>query len=261
MNTPKAPALFVGHGNPMHTLSDNRWTRAWRALGATLPKPRAVLCISAHWYGPGTAVSAAERPETIHDFYGFPSELYTVHYPAPGDSALAARIREMLTPLPVVLDEYRGLDHGAWTVLRHLFPDADVPVVQLSIDAMRPAAFHYELGSKLAPLREEGVMLVGSGNVVHNLRRMRWVADAPAYDWAERFEAFVRERIARNDHGTLIEYQLLGEDARLAVPTPDHYLPLLYVLGARAEAEPAAFPIAGIDGGSISMLSVLFRAE
>jgi 4,5-DOPA dioxygenase extradiol len=256
----RVPAVFLGHGNPMNALHDNVWTRAWAALGAGLvPRPRAVLAISAHWYISGTAVTASPRPRTIHDFGGFPRELFAVRYDAPGDPALAERIAALLAPLPVGADRSWGLDHGTWSVLRHVFPQADVPVVQLSIDGTRPAAFHYELGVRLRALREQGVLIVGSGDVVHNLEAYAWGRHpAEPYDWALRFESTVRERLLAGDHATLIDYASLGTDALLSVPTPEHYLPLLYVLGASAPGEPVTFPTDGIDGGSVSMLAVRF---
>jgi 4,5-DOPA dioxygenase extradiol len=253
------PALFLGHGNPMNALQENAWTRAWTALGAALPRPRAVLAISAHWYVPATAVTAMTAPRTIHDFGGFPRELYAVRYPAPGDAALAQRVQALLAPLPVSADHSWGLDHGAWSVLRHVFPQADVPVVQLSIDERQPAAFHHELGARLRPLREEGILLMGSGDVVHNLHAYAWGRHPQApYDWALRFEAQVRECLATGDHTRLVDYAGFGRDALLAVPTPEHYLPLLYVLGASVAGEPVTFPVEGMDGGSVSMLAVQF---
>lgn len=249
------PALFVGHGSPMNALQRNRYTEAWRRLGASVPPPRAVLCVSAHWYGRGTRVTAMAKPRTIHDFGGFPRELYEVQYPAPGDPALAGEIRELLAPLEVELDGSWGLDHGAWSVLVHLFPAADVPVVQLSLDGTQPAAFHYELGGRLAPLRDRGVLVVGSGNVVHNLQVYGRRPGVEPFDWAVRFEAEVRRLLDAGEHRPLIAYQTLGADARLAVPTPEHYLPLLYVIGP-AGGEPVSYPADGIEGGSISMLSV-----
>ena len=251
----RLPALFVGHGNPMNALQTNAWTGSWAALGRTLPRPRAVLSISAHWYIEGTAVTAMDAPRTIHDFGGFPRELFAVRYPAPGDAALAAR--EQL--LPVTADQHWGLDHGTWSVLCHLFPQADVPVVQLSIDATQPPRFHYELGARLRPLREEGILLLGSGDIVHNLHAYAWGGHPrEPYDWALRFEARVREGVASGEHGPLIDYAALGRDAVLAVPTPEHYLPLLYVLGASMPGEAVSFPVEGIDGGSVSMLAVQF---
>jgi 4,5-DOPA dioxygenase extradiol len=256
----RLPALFLGHGNPMNALRENSWTRAWGVLGATLvPRPRAVLAVSAHWYIAGSAVTAMPAPRTIHDFGGFPRELFAVRYPAPGDPALAARVRELLAPLPVASDYSWGLDHGTWSVLRHVFPEADVPVVQLSIDEARSASFHHELGKRLRPLRDEGVLIVGSGDVVHNLHTYAWGGHpAKPYDWALRFETTVRERLASGDHAALIDYAALGNDALLSVPTPEHYLPLLYVLGASFPEELVTFPAEGIDGGSVSMLAVRF---
>jgi 4,5-DOPA dioxygenase extradiol len=253
------PALFIGHGNPLNALQANDWTRAWNALGSALPRPRAVLSISAHWYVAGTAVTAMPAPRTIHDFGGFPRELYEVRYPAPGDPSLARRVRELLGPLAVPADESWGLDHGTWSVLRHVFPDADVPVVQLSIDETRPPTFHYELGAKLRPLREEGILIVGSGDVVHNLHAYAWGRHPQEpYDWALRFERQVRQALTAGDHATLVGYERLGADALLAVPTPEHFLPLLYVLGASVLGEPVTFPVEGMDGGSVSMLAVQF---
>ena len=255
----RLPALFLGHGNPMNALQTNAWTRGWAALGATLPRPRAVLSISAHWYIEGTAVTATETPRTIHDFGGFPRELFAVRYPAPGDVALAARVQQLLAPLPVSADHAWGLDHGTWSVLCHLFPQADVPVVQLSIDETQPPSFHYALGARLAPLREEGILLLGSGDVVHNLHAYAWGRHPQEpYDWALRFEARVREALTNGDHAPLIDYATLGRDALLAVPTPEHYLPLLYVLGASVPGETVSFPVEGMDGGSVSMLAVQF---
>jgi 4,5-DOPA dioxygenase extradiol len=253
----RLPALFLGHGNPMNALEDNPWTRAWARLGATLPRPRAILAISAHWYIAGTAVTAMPAPRTIHDFGGFPRELFEVRYPAPGATSLAARIQQLLAPLHVEADHSWGLDHGSWSVLRHLYPQADVPVVQLSIDETRPAAFHYGLGVQLRPLRDAGVLILGSGDVVHNLHAYAWGRHPQQpYDWALRFETHVRERLEAADHGPLIDYASFGSDAVLAVPTPEHYLPLLYVLGATLPAEPVSFPVQGMDGGSVSMLAV-----
>jgi 4,5-DOPA dioxygenase extradiol len=258
MNEPM-PAIFFGHGNPMTTLSDNAFTRAWARIGAGIPRPRAVLCVSAHWYVPDLAVTAMPSPRTIHDFGGFPRELYDITYPAPGAPWLADHVHELLSPAPVLRNESWGLDHGTWTVLRHVLPEADVPVVQLSIDARQPPAFHYAVGRKLAPLRDEGVLVVGSGNIVHNLRAYSWDrADAEPYDWAVRFDARARALLASGEDGPLIAYEGLGNDVLLSIPTPDHYLPLLYVIALRREHEQASFPVEGFDGGSMSMLAVRF---
>jgi len=251
------PALFFGHGNPMNALVRNTYTERWSTIGATLPRPKAILCVSAHWYVPGAAVTINTAPRTIHDFGGFPPELYAVKYPAPGDPDLARRVQKLLAPLPVELDERWGLDHGTWSVLCHVYPNADIPIVQLSIDETKPASFHYEIGERLAPLREEGILIVGSGNLVHNLHTYAWgrhVVDP--FDWAIRFEKEARGLLLAGDHRPLIAYDALGKDAMLSVPTPDHYLPLLYVIGTRATKEPLTFPVEGVDGGSISMLTV-----
>jgi 4,5-DOPA dioxygenase extradiol len=251
------PAVFFGHGNPMNALQDNGYTQAWSALGADLPRPKAVLAISAHWYLPGTLVTAMETPRTIHDFGGFPAELYRARYPAPGDPALARRVQALLAPLAVGSDHLWGLDHGTWAVLCHVYPQAEIPIVQLSIDESQPPAFHYELGRLLAPLRDEGILIAGSGNLVHNLETYAWGRHAAEpFDWAVRFEERVRRSLASGDDLTLVDYEALGSDALLSVPTPEHYLPLLYVLGARRPGEPVSFPVEGVDGGSISMLSV-----
>ena len=216
-----------------------------------------MLAVSAHWYLTGTRVTALPAPRTIHDFGGFPRELYEVRYPAPGDPALARRVQDLLAPLPVLLDQEWGLDHGTWSVLRHVFPQADVPVVQLSLDETQPPQFHHELGARLGPLRDEGVLVLGSGNLVHNLHAYAWGRHpAEPLEWAVRFEETVRRLLIAGDHGPLVDYESLGRDALLSVPTPEHYLPLLYVLGARREGEPVAFPVEGVDGGSVSMLSV-----
>jgi 4,5-DOPA dioxygenase extradiol len=251
----RMPVAFFGHGSPMNTLARNQYTEAWRRLGEMVSKPKAILAISAHWYIRGTAVTAMTNPKTIHDFGGFPQALFDVQYPAPGDPALAARVRELLAPVEVKLDQSWGLDHGTWSVLAHAFPQADIPVVQLSMDATKPAAFHYQLGRSLAPLRDEGVLVVGSGNVVHNLMLMQRGENVPAYGWARRFNEAVRAALSSGNHQTLIDFELLGEDARLSVPTPEHYLPLLYIAGLQAEGETMVFIVDGYEAGSLGMLS------
>ncbi|MFL6228151.1 MAG: 4,5-DOPA dioxygenase extradiol [Pyrinomonadaceae bacterium] len=255
--TETMPAVFFGHGNPLNALARNAWTEAWAALGRDLPRPRAVLSVSAHWYLPATLITAQTSPRTIHDFGGFPRELFEVSYPAPGSPDLARRVQELLAPASVGLDTRWGLDHGTWSVLCHVYPDADVPVVQLSIDETQAPQFHYELAQRLAPLRDEGVLIVGSGNLVHNLHTYAWGRHpVEPLDWAVRFETRARELIEANDHAPLIAYESLGRDATLSAPTPDHYLPLLYVLAQQREGEPVTFPVEGFDGGSISMLTV-----
>ena len=251
------PVIFFGHGNPMNAISKNSYSEGWAAVGASIPRPRAVLAVSAHWYIPGCAVTSVPAPRTIHDFGGFPKELYEVNYPAPGSPDLARRVKGLLSPVKVALDESWGLDHGTWAVLTHVFPNADVPVVQLSIDERQPPHFHYEVGKRLAALREEGVLVIGSGNLVHNLHTYAWgERGVPAFDWAVRFENRVRELLLNGEDDRIVAYEKLGRDAMLSVPTPDHYLPLLYVLGLRREREPVGFPVQGIDGGSVSMLAV-----
>jgi 4,5-DOPA dioxygenase extradiol len=251
------PAVFFGHGNPMNALQSNEWTEGWAAVGQSLPRPKAILCVSAHWYLPATLVTAQERPRTIHDFGGFPRELYQVQYPAPGEPELAARVRELLAPVPVGLDGQWGLDHGTWSVLCHVFPRADIPVVQLSIDETQPAEFHYETAKRLAPLRDEGVLVMGSGNLVHNLHTYAWGRHEVApFDWAVRFEERARALLLSGDHWPLVNYESLGPDAMLSAPTPDHYLPLLYVIALRRDGDVVSFPVEGFDGGSISMLTI-----
>ena len=257
MNAGLIPAIFFGHGNPMNAVTSNTWTEGWRRIGEQVTRPKAILSISAHWYAPGTGVTVSTAPRTIHDFGGFPAELYRVRYPAPGDPVLASRVQGLLAPLDVALDDSWGLDHGTWSVLKHAWPAADVPVVQLSIDESRPAAFHFDVGRRLAPLRDEGVLIIGSGNLVHNLHAYAWGRHArDPYDWAVRFESAARAFMLAGDFEPLVNYEALGKDALLSIPTPDHYLPLLYVLGCRQQGDGIGFPVEGVDGGSISMLSV-----
>jgi 4,5-DOPA dioxygenase extradiol len=258
MNSTATPAFFFGHGNPMNAITENPYAQKWNAIGRSVPKPKAVLAISAHWYIDYTAVTAGAQPRTIHDFGGFPRELYEVKYPAPGNIGLARRVQELLEPVtPVMPDESWGFDHGTWSVLCHLFPEADVPIVQLSLDETKPPQYHYELGKRLSPLRDEGVMIVGSGNIVHNLHAYAWGGHpSEPFEWAARFDTRVRELLLTHDDAPLVDYESLGRDAMLSAPTPDHYLPLVYLLGVRRPEDAITFPIDGIDGGSISMLSV-----
>jgi 4,5-DOPA dioxygenase extradiol len=255
----RMPAVFFGHGNPMNAVLENDYTRAWAQIGAGLPRPKAILSISAHWYVPETAVTAAENPRTIHDFGGFPRELYEIEYPAPGGPELADRVRDLLATATVGMDVQWGLDHGTWSVLCHVFPQADIPVVQLSIDKTKPPEYHYEIGKRLAPLRDEGVLIIGSGNLVHNLHTYAWGRHGvEPFDWAVRFETRVRELLIDGDHTPLVAYETLGRDGTLSVPTPEHYLPLIYVMGVSGENEQVSFPVDGVDGGSVSMLTVQF---
>jgi 4,5-DOPA dioxygenase extradiol len=242
----------------MNALLRNPYTEAWSEIGTRLPRPKAILCVSAHWCIQDAAVTVSTAPRTIHDFGGFPRELFQVQYPAPGDPDLARRVQQLLAPLPVRFDERWGLDHGTWSVLCHVYPKADIPIVQLSIDETQPPSLHYEIGKRLALLREEGILITGSGNVVHNLHTYAWGRHPKEpYDWTISFENRVRELLLASEHNPLVDYEnKLGRDAVLAVPTPDHYLPLLYVIGTRTESEPVTFPVEGVDGGSISMLGV-----
>lgn len=257
----RMPAVFFGHGSPMNALTRNRYTEAWRHIGASVPRPAAILVISAHWYTPDLAVTAMRQPRTIHDFAGFPRALYEVQYPAAGAPQLAERVRKLLQPLDVRLDHSWGLDHGTWSVLVHAFPQAEVPVIQLSMDATKPASFHYAMGQRLARLRDEGVLIIGSGNIVHNLYVLQMEENAAPYDWAVRFSDRVRGLIERGEHAPLLSYEQMGEDARLSVPTPEHFLPLLYVLGTQQAVEPVRFFAVGIDLSSISMLTVAIGME
>lgn len=257
----RMPALFVGHGSPMNTLEVNGYTEAWRAFGRNLPKPKAILAVSAHWYFGATAVTAMPKPRTIHDFYGFPQALFDVKYPAAGDPELAGEIVELVKPDWVGLDRDQwGLDHGTWSVLKHVYPDADIPVVQLSINALRPMDYHLDLARKLAPLRDRGVMILASGNVVHNLRRLQWQEPDLGYDWAERFDdAAVAQLLS--DPGDALKL-MEHPDYELAVPTPDHFIPLLYVAGLASEEGTRPEPLVrGYSMGSISMTCYGIGAE
>lgn len=258
----KMPVLFVGHGNPMNSISDNQYTRKWVELGKSLPRPRAILAISAHWYIPEVAVTAMQPPRTIHDFYGFPKELFEVQYPAPGCPELAEEVADLLSPESVSLNKGWGLDHGTWSVLRHIFPKANVPVIQLSLDTRNTPEEHYRRGQQLAELREEGVMIIGSGNVVHNLLGFDWYNPSTAPPmWAVEFEAWNRDRLVSGTPDALTEYLAMGEMAALSAPSPDHYLPLLYLAGLQNSSDEVSFPVEGFDGGTMSMLSFLLAGE
>jgi len=254
----RMPSVFIGHGTPMNALADNQFTRGWERIGQEIGRPRAILVISAHWCTRGTGVTAMEKPPTIHDFGGFPKALFDMQYPAPGDPAIAERVKQALAPLPVVLDQSQwGFDHGTWSVLCKAYPKADIPVLQLSIDMTQGPRFHFELGKRLRPLRDEGILIVGTGNVVHNLSVYRRYEDDFAYDWATRFNDYIREALLAHRFEDIVNYESQGEAAQLSVPTPDHYYPLLYVAGAAGD-DPATVEIDGVYQASMSMLSVSF---
>lgn len=259
----RMPVVFFGHGSPMIALETNDTTKTWGAMGAAIGKPKAILCVSAHWLTQGVAVTAMTAPRTIHDFgASFPKALFDVQYPAPGSPELAARVRDLLAPQPVVLDQQAwGLDHGTWSVLSKVYPDADVPVVQLSMDATRPPEWHFDLAKRLAPLRDEGVLIVGTGNIVHNLPAMNWgERHCAPYDWSQRFNDYVKQAILDDAPERAVNFAAQGQDAARSVPTPDHYWPLLYVLGARLAGDAARFAPDHIEHGSLSMTSVTLSA-
>ncbi|WP_246141678.1 4,5-DOPA-extradiol-dioxygenase [Phaeodactylibacter luteus] len=257
--TPRMPVLFLGHGSPMNAIEENEFVAGFRSLGQAIEAPRAVLCISAHWETRGTQVTAMSQPRTIHDFGGFPKALFEVQYPAPGSPELAGEAQQLIKSAPVALDHQWGLDHGAWSVIKHMYPEANVPVVQMSLDYTKPPRYHYELARELAALRRKGVLIAGSGNMVHNLRRVAWdKLSTPgfAFDWALEASSRMREYILNGDHQPLIQYEAQGAAFREAIPTPEHYLPLLYALALQEEDEqPVLFNDKAL-GGSLTMTSV-----
>jgi 4,5-DOPA dioxygenase extradiol len=253
----KTPALFVGHGSPMNAIDDNPFSRAWAEVGTKLGRPSAILCVSAHWQTRGVMVTAMDRPRTIHDFSGFPDELQRKLYPAPGAPGLARKTAEQVKTTAVALDYEWGLDHGTWSVLARMFPRADIPVFQVSLDATQSPASHYELAKELKALREHGVLIIGSGNIVHNLRRLSRQSPDTGFDWAIEFDARVKELIDKGDHRGLIGYPNLGRAAQLSVPTNEHYLPLLYALAVKDEKEAIAYFNDTTTMGSISMRSLV----
>lgn len=247
------PALFVGHGSPMNAIEDNAFSRAWTAMGISLPRPKAIVCISAHWQTDGTRITAMPNPKTIYDFYGFPQPLYERRYPAPGAPDLARSIQQAIPDPVVQLDLDWGLDHGTWSVLCRMFPEAEIPVLQVSLDFKLSPSDHYQMGQQLKYLRSRGILIIGSGNMVHNLGAMAW--KDIAFDWARDFDARLTDLISAGNHQQLIDYQTLGDNAVLAIPTNEHYLPLLYILGMRDKADHLAFFCEKITLGSISMRS------
>ena len=249
------PALFIGHGSPMNGIEDNEFSKEWEALGHRLPIPKAILVISAHWYTKGTHITAVNFPETIYDFYGFPDELYKVKYAAPGSPHLAAETKNLVKKTTVGLDHEWGLDHGAWTILRRMYPDATIPVLQFSIDYSKGPEYHYELAKELSELRKKGLLIVGSGNMVHNLRTLDWTNPANGFDWAIEMNNIFKSRIASHEHKALIDYKNLASAANLSIPTPEHYLPMLYVLGLQNNKDEVLFFNDKTVMGSVSMTS------
>lgn len=250
------PVLFLGHGSPMNAIELNEFSSGWRTVGKSLPVPNAILCISAHWETRGTFVTAMEKPRTIHDFGGFPQALFDVQYPAPGSPDLASETSNIITRTKVGLDESWGLDHGAWSVIKHLYPEANIPVIQLSLDYTKSPREHYELAGELAALREKGVLIIGSGNMVHNLRIIDWNKPDTGYDWAIETDTKMRQWISDGNHQALIDYKKGGRAFEQSIPTPEHYLPLLYTLGLQSKNEEASFFNTKTIMGSISMTSV-----
>jgi 4,5-DOPA dioxygenase extradiol len=254
----KMPVLFVGHGSPMNGIEDNVFSQYWKKLASEIEKPKAVLCISAHWLTKGTFITAMDKPQTIHDFGGFPQALFDVQYPAPGDAILAAETAALFTSTKVELDHEWGLDHGTWTIVRHMYPNADIPVLQLSIDYNQPAQYHFDLAKNLASLRKKGVLIMGSGNMVHNLGMIAWdkINEPYGFDWALEMNSIFKQKIEANDIAALINYEKLNAAAKLAIPTPDHYYPLLYTLGLREEKDAISFFNDEPMAGSLTMTSV-----
>ncbi len=262
-STGTMPLLFLGHGSPMNAIEENQFVTGFREAGQQIEKPQAILCVSAHWETRGTFLTAMEHPPTIHDFGGFPPELYKVEYPAPGDPALAQQTKDLVKKTTIGLDDKWGLDHGAWTVIKHLYPAADVPIIQMSLDYTQPPEYHYELAKELAALRQKGVLIIGSGNMVHNLRLAAWDKlneDSYGYDWAIEASEKMKSCMLSGDHQPLINYRSQGKAFELAIPTPDHFLPLLYILALKGENEKLSLFNDKPVGGSLTMTSVKIEA-
>lgn len=255
-STGRMPVLFVGHGSPMNAIEDNEFTEGWRSMIALIPKPKAILCISAHWETNGTFITAMAKPKTIHDFGGFPQKLFDVQYPAPGSPELAREVQTSIDSTNVEPDEKWGMDHGAWSVLRQMYPDASVPVLQMSLDYNKNAQNQYNIARELAPLREKGVLIIGSGNMVHNLRTVDWSGKTQGFDWALEANSLFKKLIRENGHQQLVNYQNLGKPAAMAIPSAEHYLPLLYVLALKKNDEEVTFFNDKTVMGSISMTSL-----
>jgi 4,5-DOPA dioxygenase extradiol len=255
------PAIFFGHGSPGNIMEDNKATQMWQRIGRETGSPKGIICISAHWYTDGVGVTSTEHPQTIHDFGGFPAAMYDMQYPAPGSPELAEKIVAILSEEGAVLDDSWGFDHGTWCVLKKVYPQANIPVVQLSINRLQPAGFHYKIGQKLSQLRREGYLIMGSGNIVHNLSVMDWGGRHKTFDWAKRFGDNIRTAIVNNEPETVINYTEFGEDARISVPNPDHFLPLLYILGARDSEDTVRFETNYTEYGSLDMTTVVFSSD
>ncbi len=257
--TATMPLLFVGHGSPMNAIEETEFTKGWKKAADELPKPKAIICVSAHWQTKGTFLTSMKKPKTIHDFYGFPKALFDVEYPAPGSLALAEQTKNMIQKTEAQLDETWGLDHGCWSVVKQMYPNADVPVIEMSMDYTRSPQWHYELAKDLAALRKKGILIIGSGNIVHNLGMMNWHTPDNGFDWAEEANQKIKVLVIENDHQQLENYNLLGREIQLSVPTPEHFLPLLYVLGLKEKEEQVSFFNDKTVYGSISMTSLLIN--
>ena len=255
----RMPVLFIGHGSPMNAIDTNAYTQALNQLGKDLPRPQAVLCVSAHWMSEGTWITHMQQPKTIHDFYGFPQALFDVQYPAPGAPEIAEKIQAQIRDPKVHLDdEMWGLDHGTWAVLRHIYPDASIPVMQLSLYIEQPPEYHFKLGQELARLRDQGILIIGSGNIVHNLRQIKWEKDAKPFDWAVEFDQWTKQKLESRDFGALVNEATKSDSGKLSIPTPEHWYPLLYVIGASYTDEQMSFVYEELQNASISMRSVRF---
>lgn len=256
----RMPIIFVGHGSPMNAIEDNDYTRGWQSMSGRIPKPEAILCVSAHWYTKGTRLMNEEKPKTIYDMYGFPRKLYEVTYNSPGSPFLAERVKEMITR-ESTYDNSWGIDHGTWAVLVHMYPQRDIPVFQISIDYDAPPPVHYRIGQEISSLRDQGVLILGSGNIVHNLRLVDWHRPNEGFDWAYEFDEYIYENILNRRHEDIVNYQRAGVSARLAVPTPDHFYPLLYVLGASDEKDTVSVYNKSGELGSLTMTSYIWESK
>lgn len=253
----KMPMMFIGHGSPMNAIEDNSYTRNWKEMAKKIPRPKSIVSISAHWYTDGTKIMNEEKPKTIHDMYGFPEELYKVFYEASGNPALASKVKQLISK-ESTFDNSWGIDHGTWSVLTHMYPERDIPVFQISVDASAPPEVHYQIGKEIKSLRDQDVLLFASGNIVHNLRMVDWSMEEKGYDWAYQFDDYIKENIENKNHENVIQYLNQKEMAKLAVPTPDHFNPILYLLGASENEDKITVYNNGCTLGGLSMTSYLF---